>query len=172
MFKVIGLQQINCWIFVLYFFDGNCIKLAVAEASIVFHLGSNCPNAHSWFVWLHSTNPAVLNHRAYSHPKMPFTCCIHEYAVQSEPYVLSCSHLSGNELFASFNCSLVLYHNFSAPPCCCNSLNVMYLCSSGFTCYLQSLWIFPSFTSSMFIFDSIYVCVPKIGVCVCISLDR
>lgn len=45
-----SLQQINCQVFVLYFRDGNCIKLAVTEASLLFHLWSDCPNAHSYFV--------------------------------------------------------------------------------------------------------------------------
>lgn len=48
LFKVIGLQfskLIVRSLFFIYFLHGNCIKLAVTETSILFHLWSVCPNA-------------------------------------------------------------------------------------------------------------------------------
>lgn len=80
LFKVIGFQfskLIVRSLFFIYFLYGNCIKLAVTEASILFHLWSNCPNAHSCFVWLHQFWTIGHTHTQ----KMPFTYPTHEYAV-------------------------------------------------------------------------------------------
>lgn len=157
-----SVQQINCEFFVLYLCPWWKLHCSVLLKPLFYSTVGVLVQMELHFVWLHARAPPVLNRRANSHSEPPFTYPAHEHTVQSEPHLLSCSHLSTNKLLTLSRCICALYCYFSSPGWC-NSWDMsllfqIHLVSSVLTDF--------SFSSSMFSFDSNCVCVPKIGVCV------
>lgn len=157
----ISVQQINCQLFVLSLCPWRKLHCYLLMKPLFYSTFGVLVQMQSYFVWLHARTPPVLNRGANSHSNPPLTYPAH--GVRSEPYLLSRSHLSTTDLLTLPSCSCALYCRFSSPSCWCNSWDVsllfqIHLVSSVLTDF--------SFSSSVFSFDSNYVCVPKIGVCV------